>query len=178
MRQDLHSNSARREFSDRADHFWSPHPPERAVSLDYILPPACHPEFLPGAALEKRALLETSSSHRFSFDGSSSLFCVAFQCSPHVKGPSCSRCAAAPRTKFRLRGKASISRRDIRAGVRWIVSGYARKPMRRGLSSVPRLLRRKVDCSSCCSPLWFVAGCSSVRRASNTLSAVIDRQRL
>ena len=53
LRHYLHGLSARWEFCDAADHFRPSQPPERAVLLNYVLPPARYPDFPPSAPLEK-----------------------------------------------------------------------------------------------------------------------------
>src|ERR1700692_2245430 len=113
LRQNLQSQAACRKFGNGPDHFGPSQSAERAVCLNYILPPACHPKLSPSAALEKRSLLETPSSHRFSLpwdlDGPPSLSFVASQCSPHVKPLRDLSSGAAPRPLLRLRGNANTS---------------------------------------------------------------------
>src|SRR5579875_829781 len=83
----MHRETTRSEFCDCADYHRTSHPRCCSVCANDILPPAGNPDFLSFAALEERTSLIPSANHRSSFDGSPGLFCVASQCSRHVKRP-------------------------------------------------------------------------------------------
>src|SRR5258708_5624469 len=144
LRQNLHCFTACREFGNRSYHFRSPQTPERAVYLNYILPPTSYPKFSSSAPLEKHALLETSTSHRSSLfrdlDGPPSLFCVTFQCSPHVKWHAILCNGTRPTPILLPCGSASISQACSLATAPGNVCGCVRKPRTR-VPAIIRLLR-------------------------------------
>src|SRR5258708_37931329 len=78
-------------------------------------PPAGNPNFLSFATLEKRPSLKSPTNHRSSFDGPLGLFCVASQCSRHVKLLRGLSPGVAPKLALRLLGNANTYRDDIQA---------------------------------------------------------------
>jgi hypothetical protein len=135
----LHRKTARRKFRNGSDDFGPSQSAEHAVCLNYILPPTRHPKFSSSAALKKRSLLETSSSHRSSpsgnLDGPSSFFCVTFQCRPRVKLHGSLAFGIQSTPTLRAAGNASIFRVGIPAIARPIACAYVRKPKKQELAT-------------------------------------------
>src|SRR5215469_417028 len=142
LRESMHCETACGEFCDCTDHHRPAHSRCCSVCVNDILPPAGNPYLLSFATLKERTSLIPSANHRSSFDGSPGLFCVASQCSRHVKRPFDPRAVAPATPRLLPCRSASIFRGDIRAILRASVCVNARTPRRRELAVARRPAER------------------------------------